>query len=145
MRFRRLLVALLFLSASITAAGSEFARANIYFVPWRIESFVAMRPEDVRKAAQQGEVGSRVFRITSATRIAEVLGVLDLRALHPEHADYREDTRLVIDFFDRAGNQTSYRANPGFLADVKNTMRRRIDARFRTYFESFHSEGLTNR
>jgi len=40
------------------------------------------------------------------------LGVLDLGALHPERADYREDTRLVVDFFDRSGKETSYRANP---------------------------------
>jgi hypothetical protein len=80
MRFRRLLVALLFLSTSITADASDFVRANIYFVPWSVESFVAMRPEDVRKAAQHGEVGSRVFRVTSAARIAELLSVLDLGA-----------------------------------------------------------------
>jgi hypothetical protein len=101
MRFHRLPVALLFLSASITADASEFVRANIYFVPWHVESFVAMRPEDVRKAAQQGEISSRVFRVTSVTRIAEVLRVLDLGALHPERTNYREDTRLVIHFFDR--------------------------------------------
>jgi hypothetical protein len=137
MRVRSLLVPLLFLSASITVDASEFVRASIYFVPWRVESYVAMRPEDVRNAAQHREIGSRVFRVTSAVRIAEVLGVLDLGALHPERADYREDTRLVVDFFDRSGKETSYRANPGFLANLRNTMRRPIDARFRKYFETF--------
>jgi hypothetical protein len=137
MRFRSLLVALLFLSASMTADASEFVRANIYFVPWFVQSFVAMRPEDVRNAAQHGEVGSRVFHVTSAARIAEVLAVLDLSALHPERADYRENTRLVIDFFDHGGNQTSYRASREFLANLENTMRRRIDARFRQYFQTF--------
>jgi hypothetical protein len=42
-----------------------------------------------------------------------------------------------IDFVDHGGKQTSYRANPGFLANLKNMMRRRIDARFRKYFETF--------
>jgi len=66
-------------------------------------------------------------------------------ALHPERADYREDTRLVVDFFDRSGKETSYRANPGFLANLRNTMRRPIDARFQKYFETFTPLGLTNR
>jgi hypothetical protein len=143
MRRRDLISALLLFSVCLTGDASEFVRANIYFVPWRVESFVAMRLEDVRKAALPGNIGGHVFHVTSAVRIAELLSILDLAALHPERADYREDTRLVIDFFDHAGNQTNYRANPGFLADLKNTMRRPIGARFRTYFESFHPAGLT--
>jgi hypothetical protein len=106
-------------------------------MPWLVESFVAMPPELLREAARHGQAGCHVFHVISAARIAEILSALDVSALRPERADYREDTRLVIEFFDRAGNQTSYRANSTFLCNLKNTIRRRVDARFRRYFRDF--------
>src|SRR5438094_3818537 len=137
MRTRRLIAALLLLSTSLRVHAAEFVRADIYFMPGVVRSFVALPPEALRDAARHGNAGSDVFHVTSAGRIAEILQVLDLSALRPQRADYRADTRLVIDFFDRAGKQTSYRANSGFLCNLKNTMSRRVNGRFRKYFENF--------
>jgi hypothetical protein len=106
-------------------------------MPWFAESFVAWPPELLRSAARHGDAGGYTYRVTSAGRIDEILGVLELSALRAKRGDYREDTRLVIDFLDRRGNQTSYRANSRFLCNLKNTMRRQVDGRFRRYFESF--------
>jgi len=137
MRTRLLIVTLLLLSTSLRVRASEFVRADIYFIPWMVRSFVALPPEALRDAARQGNAGSHVFHVTSAGRIAEMLQVLDLSALRCRSGDYRADTRLVIGFFDRNGNQTSYRASSGFLSNLKNTMSRRVNGRFRKYFENF--------
>lgn len=139
MRIAALAATMLLLGTAIRTHASEFVRADIYFVPWLVESVVAWPPELLREAASHGDPGSHVFHVTSPARIAEILRVLNLSALRPERGDYSEDTRLVIDFFDRAGNRTSYRANSRFLCNLKNTMRRQVDARFRRYFETFKS------
>lgn len=108
-----------FFGTSIRTHALKFVRADIYFMPLMIESFVAWPPELLREAAKHSDAGNHVFHVTSTARIAEILSVLDLSALRPERGDYREDTRQVIDFFDRGGNRTSYRANRRFLCDLK--------------------------
>src|SRR4051812_2584782 len=114
---RALVVISILLATTIAADAAEFVRADVYFRGWFTERAVAIGPEGLRDEARHAPriiEGTRAFfgtvtaRITSASELHQLLGVLDLPRLRPEGGDPRRDTYLAVDLFDSHGVRTTY-------------------------------------
>jgi hypothetical protein len=132
---KALLAIALLLLAYATADAEHWVHADLYFRGWYAESFVAVTPQALRDMAAHGY--ARTFHIRSAPRLQEIVTLLDLPHLRLMRGDPRDDTSLVIDFFDRGGVHTTYRANNRYLYTADCKFGREIDERFRKYFETF--------
>jgi hypothetical protein len=134
---RASLVTALFLATIVAGDAANFIRADVYFRGWFSERYAAISPEQLRDEARHGSFGTVTAHIASASELQQLLAALDLPRLHPERGDPRSDTCLVLDLFDSAGARTTYRSNGAYLWSADCTRGRKIDERFRKFFERF--------
>ena len=130
----RLLIAAVLLMCSCEARAATWVRADLYYIPWIAETFVALPPQAVREWASSGTTG-RVIHITSAQRLQELLNILQLSRLRPERG-CSQDWRLVVDLFASDGTRLSVGSSHGSaLCMLDNLSSHRTGNRFRNYFE----------
>jgi hypothetical protein len=132
---KALTVIVLLFAATVRAGAEQWVHASVYFRGWYTERAVAVTPQGLRDEARQGY--SRVAHISSPSELSRLLSALDLPRLHPMRGDPGTDTYLVIDLFDSARTRTTYRSNRFYLLSADCTRGRKVDERFRKFFEKF--------
>jgi hypothetical protein len=137
---KQLLAIAMLLMCSVGVADAAWERATVYYLPWELETRANLSPERARRLAsdsRSARPGSYILHVASAHELAQLLRILDLQHLQSSPRS-PEDSRLVIDLEDGAGNKATYHASYFRLCSANDSNKRAIDANFREFFRVAH-------
>jgi hypothetical protein len=117
-------------SGDTVKSAPEFARAEIFFVPWEWVTGVSVTPASLHEVKDTATV------LRNPAQIQALLELMNLTALGPADsaAAYGQDYRVAIDLVRADGTTEAFAANRFALVRLRDGASRPIDEAFRAKF-----------